>query len=114
MNILNNIYYESSSNHKIYGMGDVTFEDIIDFAQYQIEDIVYKNSLDNYFEIVELSVCGSRINENPHKDADLDIVLYYRGDIHKNDLYELLHDGQYIDQLTYQKVYIDIKVELVK
>lgn len=113
MDILDHIYYESSSSYKLYGMGETTVEDIIYFTQYQIEDILQKNELDS-IDIVEISICGSRINENPHKDADLDIVLYYKGNINPNDLYKLLHDDKYIDQLTYQKVYIDIKVELVK
>ena len=102
--------YESSANNKIYGMGSTTIEDITDFTQYQIEDILRKNELDG-IEIVELSICGSRINENPHKDADLDILFYYNGNISKKKLYNILHKGDYIKQLTYDGVYIDIKPE---
>ena len=99
--------------NKIYGMGETTFEDVIDYTRYQIEDILYKNELDN-IDIVELSVCGSRINTNPHKDADLDIVLYYKGYIKAKDLYNIFHRDAYVKQLTYDKVYIDIKTEQVK
>ncbi len=113
IDILDNIYESSLNNHHVYGMGQTTVEDIIDYTQYQIEDIIYKQDLNN-IEIVELELCGSRINENPHKDSDLDIVLYYKGNIPKENLYNILHKDEYIDQLTYQKIYIDIKPELVK
>lgn len=111
MDILDYIY-ESSANNKIYGMGTTTAEEIIDFTQYQIEDILRKNELDD-IDIVELSICGSRINENPHKDEDLDIVLYYRGDISSKKIYYILHKVDYEKQLTFDGVYIDIKVEQV-
>ncbi len=111
MDILDHIY-ESSANNRIYGMGSVTVEEIIDFTQYQIEDILRKNELDD-IEIVELSICGSRINENPHKNADLDILLYYRGNISSKKIFYTLHKADYIKQLTYDGVYIDIKPEQI-
>ena len=112
IDILNHIY-ESSTYNKIYGMGETTVEDIIDYTMYQIENILSRNEIDN-IDIVELSICGSRINNNPHKDADLDIILYYKGNIKEKDLYNIFHKEAYINQLTYDKVYIDIKTEKVK
>ena len=87
-------------------MGSTTIDDIKDYVQYQIENIISKNELD--IDIIELYVHGSRINGNPHKDSDLDVVLYYKGNMKEDSLFNILHDDEYKDELTYNKVYIDI------
>ena len=98
--------FEQSCNNCIYGMGSTTIEEIKDYVQYQLEDIINDNDLD--VEIIELYVHGSRINGNPHKDSDLDVVLYYKGSIKEDSLFNILHDEDYVEDLTYDKVYIDI------
>lgn len=98
--------YEQSCSNCIYGMGTITIDDIKDYVQYQIENIINDNELD--VNIIELYVHGSRINGNPHKDSDLDVVLYYKGSIKEDALFNILHDDEYIEALTYDKVYIDI------
>lgn len=98
--------FEQSCNNCIYGMGSTTIEEIKDYVQYQLEDIINDNDLD--VEIIELYVHGSRINGNPHKDSDLDVVLYYKGSIKEDSLFNILHDDDYVEDLTYDKVYIDI------
>lgn len=98
--------YEASTYNRIYGMGSTTIEDITNFVQYFLEDVISINELD--VEIIELYVHGSRINGNPHKDSDLDVVLYYKGNMKEDALFNLLHDDEYVDRLTYDGVYIDI------
>ena len=98
--------FEQSCNNCIYGMGSTTIEEIKDYVQYQLEDIINDNDLD--VEIIELYVHGSRINGNPHKDSDLDVVLYYKGSIKEDSLFNILYDEDYVEDLTYDKVYIDI------
>ena len=98
--------YEQSCNNCIYGMGSTTIDDIKDYVQYQIENIINDNELD--VDIIELYVHGSRINGNPHKDSDLDVVLYYKGSMKEDTLFNILHNDEYIETLTYDKVYIDI------
>lgn len=99
---------EASCEHKIYGMGNTTIEEIEDFTRNAIEEILIENELEEVVNIIELYVHGSRINGNPHKDSDLDIVLYYKGNIKEDSLFNILHDTDYIDNLTYDGVYIDI------
>lgn len=101
------LIYESSTNNQIYGMGDTTIEEIKDYTLYKIEDIMNKRDLK--INILELSICGSRTNQNPHKDADLDIIVYYTGNISPSKLSYIFHQEQYRDLLTYDKVYIDLK-----
>lgn len=103
--IISNIY-ESSVNNKIYGMGKTTIEDIVDYVQYKLEEIISDCELD--VNIIELYIHGSRINGNPHKDSDLDIALYYKGSIKEDALFNILHDDEYEDIFTYDGVYIDI------
>lgn len=98
--------YEASMNDKILGMNSTTTKEIIDYVQHQLEDIIKECDLD--IEIIELYVHGSRINGNPRKDSDLDIVLYYKGNIKEDSLFNILHDDEYKDILTYDNVYIDI------
>lgn len=104
--ILSNIY-ESSINNRIYGMGETTIDEITDYVQYKLEQIISDNELD--IDIIELYVHGSRVNGNPHKDSDLDIALYYHGDITEANLYDIVHDEKYDDLLMFDHVYIDIK-----
>lgn len=101
--------YEASTHNQIYGMGETTFEDIESFVIYKVQDILSQYNID--IEIQEIALSGSRINKNPHKDADLDIIVYYSGDIKPEDLYNIIHKDDYIDMLTYDKIYIDIKLE---
>lgn len=103
--IISNIY-ESSINNKIYGMGETTIEDIVDYVQYKLEEIISDCELD--VNIIELYIHGSRLNGNPHKDSDLDIALYYKGSIKEDALFNILHDDEYEDIFTYDGVYIDI------
>ena len=105
MDILLNIY-SSSMNNYVYGMGDTTVEDIKDFTEYVLENIINDNDLD--IQILELSLNDSKVNKNPHKDADLNIILYYSGSISENNLYTILHLDKYYDKLIYDGVYIDI------
>ncbi len=106
MNDILSHIYESSVNNKIYGMGKTTIEDIVDYVQYRLEEIISECELD--VTIIELYVHGSRINGNPHKDSDLDIALYYKGSIKEDALFNILHDDEYEDIFTYDGVYIDI------
>lgn len=99
---------EASCEHKIYGMGNTTIEEIEDFTRDVIEQILIENELEEVVSIIELYVHGSRINGNPRKDSDLDIVLYYKGNIKEDSLFNILHDDEYIDDLTYDGIYIDI------
>lgn len=105
MDILLNIY-SSSMNNYVYGMGDTTVEDIKDFTEYVLENIINDNDLD--IQILELSLNDSKVNKNPHKDADLNIILYYSGSVSENNLYTILHLDKYYDKLIYDGVYIDI------
>ena len=98
--------YEFSMNDKIQGMNSVTIKEIIDYVQYQLEDIIRECDLD--IEIIELYAHGSRINGTPRKDSDLDIVLYYKGNVKEDSLFNILHDDEYTGILTYDNVYIDI------
>lgn len=99
--------YTSSMNNYIYGMGETTIEDIKDFTQYQLENIINDNNLD--IQIVELSLNDSKVNQNPHKDNDLNIIFYYNSNtISEDNLYDLIHSEKYYNKLIYDKVYIDI------
>ena len=105
IDILNNIY-ESGALNKIYGMGETTIEDIKDFTQYAVEKIINDNDLT--IDITEIYIKESQINDNPHRDYDLDIIIYYSGDISEEDFFNILHNEEYIDNLTYDKVYMNL------
>lgn len=111
IDILSNIY-ESGALNKIYGMGETTIEDIKNFTQYAVEKIINDNDLP--IDIIEIYIKESEINNNPHRNYDLDIILYYNGNLKENNLSDILHKEKYVDILTYDKVYINLIPKLDK
>jgi predicted nucleotidyltransferase len=45
---------------------------------------------------------------NPRQDSDIDVVLYYEGNIKEDALFNILHDDEYKDQFIYDDIEIDV------
>lgn len=91
---------------KIKGLNNVTTNDIIDYVKYIIEDIINECELD--IEILDYYVHGSRVFGNPREDSDLDVVVYYKGNMKEDALYNIFHDEDYKDQFIYDDIIIDV------
>ena len=90
---------------KIHGINADT-EEIKDYVRYQIEEIISDNDLD--IEIIDLYVHGSRIRGDHKESSDLDVVLYYKGKMKEDSLFNILHDDEYKDMFVYDDIEIDI------
>ena len=90
---------------KIHGMNADT-EEIKDYVKYQLEDIISDNDLN--IEILDLYVHGSRIRGDHKDSSDLDVVLYYKGKMKEDSLFNILHDEEYEDLFNYDGIEIDI------
>ena len=91
---------------KIKGLNNVTTDDIIDYIKYVIEDIIIECELNS--EVIDYYVHGSRVYGNPRNDSDLDVVLYYKGNMKEDALYNIFHDEDYKDQFIYDGIIIDV------
>lgn len=98
--------YQIIKEEKIKGMNNVTTNDIIEYISPIIEDII--NECDLNVEILDYYVHGSRVFGNPREDSDIDVVLYYKGDIKEDALFNILHDEEYEDQFIYDDIIIDV------
>ena len=91
---------------KIKGLNNVTTNDIIDYIKYVIEDIITECELN--IEVLDYYVHGSRVFGNPRNDSDIDVVLYYKGNMKEDALYNIFHDEDYKDQFIYDDIIIDV------
>lgn len=98
--------YLTESEQTIKGLNNVTTEDIIEYVRYIIDDII--NDCDLNIEALDYYVHGSRVFGNPRPDSDLDVVLYYKGNMKEDAVYNILHDDEYADQFQYDGIEIDV------
>lgn len=99
--ILNFIYED-----RIIGLNNVTTEDIVDYVSAIVDEIIENNELD--IEIIDYYVHGSRVFGNPRPDSDLDIVVYYKGNMKEDALFNIFHDEEYKDDLYYDGIELDL------
>jgi len=90
---------------KIHGMKADT-DEIKNYVRGEIEEIISDNDLN--IEIIDLYVHGSRIRGDHKDSSDLDVVLYYKGNMKEDSLFNILHDEEYEDIFIYDGVILDI------
>ena len=100
------LQYIKESNTKIKGLVNVTTDDIIEYVSGIVDEIISECDLD--IEVLDYYVHGSRVFGNPREDSDLDVVLYYKGNIKEDALFNIFHDEEYADQFTYDGLELDI------
>ena len=97
---------ESQQTRKLKGMDNVTTDDIIDYVSSVINEIISDNDLN--IEVIDYYVHGSRVFGNPRPDSDIDVVMYYKGDMREDSVFNILHDEEYEDQFIYDDIQIDV------
>lgn len=81
-------------------------QQLLDYVRETISSIIEKTDLN--IEIKELWFHGSRSRNDYREDSDYDIVLYYQGNVKEDSVFNIMHDEDYQDMLTWNGNEIDI------
>ena len=63
------------------------------------------------FKYIDMELVGSRITRNYRKDSDLDVVIYYSGNMKEDGAFNLFNDDSY--RLYIDDVMVDINPKKV-
>ena len=78
------------------------FRPVEDMTAIEVEDVVYNYLMDTIrqqdllIQIGEVMVYGSRCRGTEKTTSDIDIVVEYKGDIREDDLFNLLHEDEFL------------------
>lgn len=100
------LFIKEQKEQKLKGLNNVTTTDIIDYVEPIINEMISDNDLN--IKVKDYYVHGSRVFGNPRQDSDIDVVLYYEGNIKEDALFNILHDDEYKDQFIYDDIEIDV------
>ena len=101
------LFIKEQKEQKLKGLNNVTTTDIIDYIEPIINEMISDNNLN--IKVKDYYVHGSRVFGNPRQDSDIDVVLYYEGNIKEDALFNILHDDdEYKDQFIYDDIEIDV------
>ena len=85
-------YITESKNRRIGGTSFLE-QDLYDCIKYDIEQLLEDAYLQDDVNIIELWAHGSRMRGDFRPDSDIDIVVFYEGDIKEDALFNILNDG---------------------
>lgn len=72
------------------------------YTEEQVKDIIARyieqKIRENYFDVAirEITLIGSRKHNRNRKDSDLDVLLEYEGSEREDDLFNLLHEDDFM------------------
>lgn len=84
-------YITESKNRRIGGTSFLE-QDLYDCIKYDIEQLLEDAYLQDEVNIIELWAHGSRMRGDYRPDSDIDIVVFYEGDIKEDALFNILND----------------------
>lgn len=87
----------------IQGLENYSFKEIKDIVRYYIEELL-GDDID--IDIVDMFLCGSRIRQTANDDSDLDVKIFYNGNIKEDVLFNILNDND--DRLVIDGVLVDM------
>lgn len=82
---------ESSKNRRIGGTSYLE-QDLYDCLRCDIEELLEEAYLQDDVNIIELWAHGSRMRGDYRPDSDIDVVVFYDGDIREDALFNILND----------------------
>lgn len=80
-------------NKIIQGLEDLTYNDITDIVDELIQSILNDNNI--ILDWYDFWFNGSRVRYTANNDSDLDVVLFYKGDISEDTLFNIFHESEY-------------------
>lgn len=94
--------FKEETNREFHNYGSLNPKDIELYVREYVCGIILDYELDML--IRDVVITGSRCRGKENRDSDLDIVLYYSGDIREDFLFNLFHS----DELRIEGVEVDI------
>ena len=83
--------YILESNRKVGGT-PYTEQEIYDGLEWDIMDLLNEADIADEVEILELWCHGSRMRGDFRPDSDIDVVVFYKGNIKEDALFNILND----------------------
>ena len=81
------------NNKTIQGLEYLNYNDIEDIVDELIQSIL--DECDIILDWYDFWFNGSRVRGTANDDSDLDVVLFYKGDISEDSLFNIFHDSVY-------------------
>ena len=82
---------ESNKNRRVGGTPYLE-QDLYDFLKWDIQDLLEEAYLQDDVNVIELWAHGSRMRGDYRPDSDIDVVVFYDGDIKEDALFNILNE----------------------
>lgn len=91
---------------QIQGLNGYSYDEIIEMIQSEVERILSDAEAIDEIEIIEIWLHGSRLRGTAKDSSDLDAVMFYKGRMKEDSLFNILHDEQ--DEIEIEGIIIDV------
>ena len=99
-----NVVKQQNSGKNLIQGTDMTADEVVEIVKASVADILEEQGLSEDVEVVSIEVIGSRLRGEAKEDSDLDILLYYKGDIKEDTMFNALNPND----ITINGISVDI------
>lgn len=93
---------------QIQGLNGYSYDEIIEIIQSEVERILSDAEIQiDEIEIVEIWLHGSRLRGTAKDSSDLDAVMFYKGRMKEDSLFNILHDADK-DEIEIEGITVDV------
>lgn len=85
-------YITESNKNRLVGGTSYLEQEIYDSLEWNIMDLLNEADIADEVEILELWCHGSRMRGDFCSDSDIDVVVFYKGNIKEDALFNILND----------------------
>lgn len=78
----------------IQGLNGYEYDEAVDIIKDSIDSILEEAELTDEIEVIEIWLHGSRLRGTAKHTSDLDAVLFYKGNMKEDSLFNILHDSE--------------------
>ena len=82
--------FKEKTNEKFHELAGLKPKEIEEFVNNHVQEIISTYNLD--VEIEDVVVSGSRCRGLEREDSDIDVVVYFSGDVREDDFFNILHE----------------------
>lgn len=89
---------------QIQGLNNYSYDEIIEMIQSEVERILSDAEAIDEIEIIEIWLHGSRLRGTAKDSSDLDAVMFYKGRMKEDSLFNILHE----DEIEIEGITVDV------